>query len=160
MLVISLSWAVIVDSIPENKRPYIGSSETNSVLELAFGYNGISRLTGNQGVPGAKEHQQSPQNNMWGMPNDGAENGKQEVPADKGMPNENDQSQTPEGNNEVVQKDNNQNGANLPQGNGDNSQGFQINKGDGAPTGNNGGGWHGRRYVWNWRKRAVPSIPV
>ncbi|EXY05591.1 MULTISPECIES: glycosyltransferase family 39 protein [Bacillus cereus group] len=139
MLVISLSWAVIVDSIPENKRPYIGSSETNSVLELAFGYNGISRLTGNQGVPGAKEHQQSPQNNMWGMPNDGAENGKQEVPADKGMPNANDQSQTPEGNNEVVQKDNNQNGANLPQGNGDNSQGFQINKGDGPPTGKNGG---------------------
>ncbi|MFD2705775.1 glycosyltransferase family 39 protein [Salibacterium lacus] len=49
LIVISLSWAVIVDSIPEDERPYVGSSEINSVLELAFGYNGISRLTGNQG---------------------------------------------------------------------------------------------------------------
>ncbi|SEG73970.1 Dolichyl-phosphate-mannose-protein mannosyltransferase [Paenibacillus sp. UNC499MF] len=49
MLLISVSWAVIVDSIPASERPYIGSSETNSVLELAFGYNGVSRLTGNQG---------------------------------------------------------------------------------------------------------------
>ena len=49
MVIISLSWAVIVDSIPEDQRPYIGSSKTNSVLELAFGYNGISRLTGDQG---------------------------------------------------------------------------------------------------------------
>ena len=47
LIVVSLSWAVIVDSIPENERPYIGSSQTNSVIELAFGYNGIARLTGN-----------------------------------------------------------------------------------------------------------------
>jgi 4-amino-4-deoxy-L-arabinose transferase-like glycosyltransferase len=52
MLIISLSWAVIVDSIPASKRPYIGSSQTNSVLELAFGYNGIARLTGQQGGGG------------------------------------------------------------------------------------------------------------
>ncbi|MBF0705838.1 glycosyltransferase family 39 protein [Alkalihalobacillus hwajinpoensis] len=53
LLAISLSWAVIVDSIPEDERPYIGSSDTNSVLELAFGYNGLSRLTGDQnGTPG------------------------------------------------------------------------------------------------------------
>ncbi|UAK17817.1 ArnT family glycosyltransferase [Sporolactobacillus terrae] len=50
---ISLSWAVVVDSIPADKRPYIGSSQTNSVLELAFGYNGVSRLTGQQGGAGA-----------------------------------------------------------------------------------------------------------
>ncbi|WP_100488420.1 ArnT family glycosyltransferase [Sporolactobacillus pectinivorans] len=43
---VSLSWAVIVDSVPASNRPYIGSSQTNSVLELALGYNGISRLTG------------------------------------------------------------------------------------------------------------------
>lgn len=51
LLVISFSWALIVDSIPQADRPYIGSSQTNSVLELAFGYNGLSRLTG-QGGPG------------------------------------------------------------------------------------------------------------
>ncbi|MCD2476079.1 glycosyltransferase family 39 protein, partial [Staphylococcus aureus] len=38
---VSLSWPLIVDNIPASKRPYIGSSQTNSVLELAFGYNGI-----------------------------------------------------------------------------------------------------------------------
>ncbi|WP_371018665.1 glycosyltransferase family 39 protein [Pseudalkalibacillus sp. JSM 102089] len=53
LLAVSLSWAVIVDAIPEDERPYIGSSDTNSVLELAFGYNGLSRLTGDQnGTPG------------------------------------------------------------------------------------------------------------
>ncbi|WP_028402991.1 glycosyltransferase family 39 protein [Ectobacillus panaciterrae] len=45
---VSLSWAVIVDSTSKDQRPYIGSSQTNSVLELALGYNGISRLTGDQ----------------------------------------------------------------------------------------------------------------
>lgn len=48
LLAISVSWAVIVDAIPADKRPYIGSSQTNSVLELAFGYNGVSRLTGDR----------------------------------------------------------------------------------------------------------------
>ncbi|MFC5450755.1 glycosyltransferase family 39 protein [Paenibacillus aestuarii] len=52
LVVLSLSWALIVDSIPADKRPYMGSSQTNSVLELAFGYNGVSRLTGNQGPGG------------------------------------------------------------------------------------------------------------
>lgn len=47
LTVISLSWAVAVDLTPESERPYMGGSETNSVLELALGYNGISRLTGN-----------------------------------------------------------------------------------------------------------------
>jgi len=46
LLVVSLSWAVVVDSIPQDSRPYIGGSQTNSVLELAFGYNGMQRLTG------------------------------------------------------------------------------------------------------------------
>ncbi|MCQ4088696.1 glycosyltransferase family 39 protein [Saccharibacillus sp. JS10] len=46
LIVVSLSWAVIVDLTPADKRPYIGSSQHNSVLELALGYNGIGRLTG------------------------------------------------------------------------------------------------------------------
>nr|WP_325050045.1 glycosyltransferase family 39 protein [Cohnella faecalis] len=52
LLVVSLSWAVVVDSIPADKRPYIGSSGTNSVLNLAFGYNGVSRLTGDRSTGG------------------------------------------------------------------------------------------------------------
>lgn len=51
---VSVSWAVVVDSQPESSRPYIGSSQTNSVLELAFGYNGVQRLTGQSGASGGK----------------------------------------------------------------------------------------------------------
>ena len=34
-----------VDLTPEDSRPYVGGSKTNSALELALGYNGIQRLT-------------------------------------------------------------------------------------------------------------------
>lgn len=51
LLGVSLSWALVVDSIPQENRPYIGGSKTNSVLDLALGYNGISRLNG-MGGPG------------------------------------------------------------------------------------------------------------
>ncbi len=48
MLAVSVSWAVIVDQTAASERPYIGSSQTNSVLELAFGYNGMERLLGQE----------------------------------------------------------------------------------------------------------------
>jgi len=44
LLVVSLSWAVIVDLTPADQRPYIGSSEDNTVMELIVGHNGLSRL--------------------------------------------------------------------------------------------------------------------
>jgi len=53
MVAVSLSWAVVVDAIPANQRPYIGSSANNSVIELMLGYNGINRLTGATGPGGA-----------------------------------------------------------------------------------------------------------
>lgn len=46
LMAVSLSWATIVDFTPADQRPYIGSSQTNSVIELALGYNGIQRVTG------------------------------------------------------------------------------------------------------------------
>lgn len=52
LLLVSLSWPLIVDSLPAADRPYVGGSQTNSVLELAFGYNGIARLTGQGGMGG------------------------------------------------------------------------------------------------------------
>ncbi|MEU7839168.1 MULTISPECIES: glycosyltransferase family 39 protein [unclassified Nonomuraea] len=39
-------WLVAVALVPAADRPYIGGSQTNSVLELALGYNGIGRLNG------------------------------------------------------------------------------------------------------------------
>jgi 4-amino-4-deoxy-L-arabinose transferase-like glycosyltransferase len=41
-------WVAIVELWPESSRPYIGGSQSNSVLELMFGYNGLGRINGNQ----------------------------------------------------------------------------------------------------------------
>ncbi len=41
-------WVAIVELIPADKRPYIGGSQTNSFLELTFGYNGLGRINGNE----------------------------------------------------------------------------------------------------------------
>jgi 4-amino-4-deoxy-L-arabinose transferase-like glycosyltransferase len=46
LLIISLSWIIAVDLVPAANRPYVGSSQTNSELELAIGYNGLIRLLG------------------------------------------------------------------------------------------------------------------
>ncbi|MBU1879228.1 MAG: glycosyltransferase family 39 protein, partial [Chloroflexi bacterium] len=44
LLAVSLSWVVVVDLTPPESRPYIGSSDDNTVLELVTGHNGLSRL--------------------------------------------------------------------------------------------------------------------
>ncbi|MHA6628849.1 ArnT family glycosyltransferase [Pseudonocardia sichuanensis] len=41
-------WVLVVELWPADARPYVGGSQTNSVLELVFGYNGIGRLTGDE----------------------------------------------------------------------------------------------------------------
>lgn len=48
-VVLSAGWYVLaVELWPEEMRPYIGGSQTNSILELTLGYNGIGRLTGDE----------------------------------------------------------------------------------------------------------------
>lgn len=44
-------WMTIVDLIPADRRPYVGGSPTNSVVELTFAYNGIERIAGGDAVP-------------------------------------------------------------------------------------------------------------
>jgi 4-amino-4-deoxy-L-arabinose transferase-like glycosyltransferase len=46
LFAISLSWIFVVDLTPPSKRPYVGGSTTNSALELAVNYNGITRWIG------------------------------------------------------------------------------------------------------------------
>ncbi|MBN3410295.1 dolichyl-phosphate-mannose--protein mannosyltransferase [Clostridium botulinum] len=66
LILVSLSWAFIVDLIPEGNRPYVGSSTNNSVMELIIGHNGLERLgigsksTQGGGAPGgmARKNQQ------------------------------------------------------------------------------------------------------
>lgn len=88
---VSVSWAVVVDSQPEISRPYIGSSQTNSVLELAFGYNGIQRLTGQNGAGGggtsSSDHDQKNQQQSGDIENNSdSANGQMAPPSGGEMP--------------------------------------------------------------------------
>jgi 4-amino-4-deoxy-L-arabinose transferase-like glycosyltransferase len=49
LLVVSFSWIAAVDLTPATQRPYVGSTQDNSELSLALGYNGIQRLIGQFG---------------------------------------------------------------------------------------------------------------
>ncbi len=49
LLVVSFSWVTAVDLTPASQRPYVGSTQNNSELSLALGYNGIQRLLGHFG---------------------------------------------------------------------------------------------------------------
>ncbi len=49
-VVVSAGWWVLAVALwPAADRPYIGGSTDNSVLGLAFGYNGFGRITGDEG---------------------------------------------------------------------------------------------------------------
>jgi 4-amino-4-deoxy-L-arabinose transferase-like glycosyltransferase len=41
-------WVAIVTAWPTASRPYVGGSQTNSIWDLTFGYNGFGRLTGDE----------------------------------------------------------------------------------------------------------------
>ncbi len=53
LLVVSLSWVTVVDLTPPGQRPFVGSSATDSELDLALGYGGLSRLGGGSAVASA-----------------------------------------------------------------------------------------------------------
>ncbi len=53
LLVVSFSWITAVDLTPASQRPYVDSTQDNSELSLALGYNGIERLLG--GIFGGRE---------------------------------------------------------------------------------------------------------
>lgn len=50
LLVLSFTWITMVDLTPTSQRPYVGSSQTNSEIELTFDYNGLERLLGYKGA--------------------------------------------------------------------------------------------------------------
>ena len=52
LIAVSLSWATIVDLVPSQNRPFVGSSTNNTVMELIFGHNGLERLSSNSGGMG------------------------------------------------------------------------------------------------------------
>jgi 4-amino-4-deoxy-L-arabinose transferase-like glycosyltransferase len=80
LLVISLSWITIVDLTPASQRPYVGSSQDNSELSLAIGYNGVERLLGSFGLGGsgndAGQISSPTGNNQAGQPPEGFAGGQ------------------------------------------------------------------------------------
>lgn len=45
-------WVALVELWPADSRPYVGGSTDNSFLELTLGYNGLGRITGDEGNKG------------------------------------------------------------------------------------------------------------
>ena len=81
MAVVSTSWPLAVDLTPTNQRPYAGGSQTNSVMELAFGYNGLARVLHFMHGPG-----RGPGPGPGGRPGPGARPGLGGRPARIGRP--------------------------------------------------------------------------
>ncbi len=94
LLAVSLSWTIAVDLTPPENRPYVGSSENNTVMELIVGHNGLRRLlplgraalAGNGGPP-------SPPPNV-GQPNRFPANPP--APPNSGLPGQFPQNQPPQ----------------------------------------------------------------
>jgi 4-amino-4-deoxy-L-arabinose transferase-like glycosyltransferase len=47
-------WLLVVELVPASSRPWVGGSATDSPLDLAFGYNGLGRLTGDERSAGVE----------------------------------------------------------------------------------------------------------
>ncbi|HVU66419.1 MAG TPA: glycosyltransferase family 39 protein [Ktedonobacteraceae bacterium] len=124
MLVISLSWAVAVDLTPASQRPYVGSTQDNSELSLAIGYNGVQRLLGAFGGPGGGNRNNGAGNNPGA---NGVQNGTRQGGANAGQPG---QGFPGAGNGGPPQG--------LERGNGG-FPGFGGGNGQGFPGGGNGG---------------------
>lgn len=62
LVMVSFSWIMAVDFTPVQNRPYVGSSGTNSELNLTLGNNGIGRLIGNGSGGGNKNNRPPNQN--------------------------------------------------------------------------------------------------
>ncbi|WP_368488729.1 glycosyltransferase family 39 protein [Clostridium sp. BJN0013] len=97
LVVVSLSWAVIVDFVPAQYRPYVGSSTNNTVMELILGHNGLERFN-NSGMGGRQAPGEFRNSNIYGTQNQrgngNAQNGNwanrqktAEGSKNRGMPN-------------------------------------------------------------------------
>ncbi len=53
MLVVGGAWPLLVTLTPAADRPWISGTSDNSVFSLIFGYNGLGRIAGQSGGPGA-----------------------------------------------------------------------------------------------------------
>ena len=124
LLVISFSWAVAVDLVPVSDRPYVDSTENNTVMELVFGHNGIERLISlrqGMGLDGWQNRQFTPN------PSPGQPSGQlPEHPGGQNIP----QGNLPNGDRPVPPD-----GQGFPQGYGGNSGQNNLNPNEGQSDG-------------------------
>ncbi|MDE1382756.1 MULTISPECIES: glycosyltransferase family 39 protein [Bacillus] len=151
---VSLSWALAVDYTSADSRPYVGSSQTNSVLELAFGYNGTERLlgqtTGNargdmNGFGGDMQQPNSNAQAQNGNRSSGGSNGQNGAMQPPGADSATDGNAQTQDGNRSSGGSNGQNGAMQPPGAGGSSDGSSqgANGGSQPPTGGGPGGGNG-----------------
>ncbi|MBW8009943.1 MAG: dolichyl-phosphate-mannose--protein mannosyltransferase [Chloroflexi bacterium] len=135
LLVVSLSWAVVVDLTPAENRPYIGSSSNNTVMELIVGHNGLSRLGISSSGPDGGNLPAQDDGQGFGPPQDGGQNQR---PQQGVAPSINDgQVGGFPGQGSVPQDDGQLNNFPAPQNGG---QPGQTNFNDGQPDGGGPGG--------------------
>lgn len=60
MFSLSFAWPLIVDSTPEEQRPYVGSTSTNREMELVAVHNGVRRLGQIVALFGIREKDSTP----------------------------------------------------------------------------------------------------
>lgn len=77
LAVFTLAWPLSVDLTNSSNRPYVGGSEHNSVLELAFGYNGSERLLGQTTGTGGSFGKGMNSKKKGQVPGGGTKNNKQ-----------------------------------------------------------------------------------
>jgi 4-amino-4-deoxy-L-arabinose transferase-like glycosyltransferase len=53
VVISSFWWVAVVELVPASARPYVGGSASNSALDLILGYDGLGRIFGQGGGPGA-----------------------------------------------------------------------------------------------------------
>jgi 4-amino-4-deoxy-L-arabinose transferase-like glycosyltransferase len=138
LLAVSLSWALIVDAIPTQYRPYVDSSTNNTVMELIVGHNGLERISlggsssGNGGPGGRTGMQQKSTNSSTSSSSSSETQNNQNLP---GNPPEGDGQMAPPNSSNSTQSGDNKNFKGNPP-----SDGRQMG---GGMMGGNGGGSQG-----------------
>ncbi len=86
LVVVSLAWAVSVDLTPPDRRPYIGSSQDNTVMGLIVGHNALARLVNPRAGHAPAASPPSPPGVMGDGPNVGPHPGGAPFSQETGFP--------------------------------------------------------------------------
>lgn len=113
LLITSLSWAFVVDLVPEENRPFIGSSTDNTVMELIIGHNGLERL----GLGSSSNSNRSGLGGFGEMnPQDGMNRGQEAQTGNYSSNGDREKPQSPQGTNGQMMQGNPEREGNMGEG--------------------------------------------